>query len=902
MSTDQASAPVDETAAATALPNSGLWPLIGRDAELDAVRRALVAGKAGVVLAGEPGLGKTRLAREAVRQAEHRDLVSYWLTTSKAGRRIQLGAFAHMITPSKTPSEELDLPAKLSRALRTRARGRKLVLGIDDANYLDETSAALIGQLAVSGQVFVIATVRSGGPVPDVITALWKEGHATRLEVTALSRPHVTELIAAALGGPVTVPTSQLLWDATQGNVLFLREVINAGLESGALTCTSSRIWSWQGPLTISARLVDTVECSLGKLDEQETAILEVLAQGEPLEAALLESLFPTTALHAIERRGLLRSHRDGNRLMLRLAYPLHGHVLRARTPELRTREIRKGLGNQLAGTGARRRTDALRIAAFRVDCGGNEQLEHLLNATREALATFHHPLAERTARAAREAGGGAVAVVALAHALYLQGRHDDALRELDSLAGETLAERERAVSAALRAQILCWGIGRLDDAKLVLEQAIDEVTAPSLTDLLRSVHAAVLLLSGRPDAAARGALMVLGNAGEYAETDDSDHATVPAAMVAHFALAARGSSTGLPREATKWTEKLDRLDGCATLPPGTLLAAQTHALRASGRLTEAAKQCEDNYRAALVRGDRQSAVPWVAVLGRVMLDRGQVSQARRWLAEALTLSTECLHVTTLPACLAWLAEADALLGEVSEATYSLRRAQEVTTPATALFRPDLAIAHSWIAAAQGDVQEAKTLALNVATEAERTENLGIAVSAMHTVVRFGGAEAARGHLHRLATVVDTPLARLYAAHADALCTKDGAELDTMSRSFAASGATLLAAEAAAEAAASHSAKGELGRSRSSAATARALLAGAGRVRSPALVGLKAPALTMRERQVALLAAQGLASRTIAQRLALSVRTVDNHLQMVYGKLGIKGRRALTAALDAFSG
>jgi len=71
-----------------------------------------------------------------------------------------------------------------------------------------------------------------------------------------------------------------------------------------------------------------------------------------------------------------------------------------------------------------------------------------------------------------------------------------------------------------------------------------------------------------------------------------------------------------------------------------------------------------------------------------------------------------------------------------------------------------------------------------------------------------------------------------------------------------------------------------------------------GRVRSPALVGLKAPELTRRERQIALLAAQGLSSRVIAQRLALSVRTVDNHLQVAYGKLGISGRRALPRALD----
>ena len=55
--------------------------------------------------------------------------------------------------------------------------------------------------------------------------------------------------------------------------------------------------------------------------------------------------------------------------------------------------------------------------------------------------------------------------------------------------------------------------------------------------------------------------------------------------------------------------------------------------------------------------------------------------------------------------------------------------------------------------------------------------------------------------------------------------------------------------------------------------------------------------LTARERDIATLAAQGDSSKEIAERLFLSVRTVDNHLQNVYSKLGVSGRRQLSAAL-----
>ena len=55
--------------------------------------------------------------------------------------------------------------------------------------------------------------------------------------------------------------------------------------------------------------------------------------------------------------------------------------------------------------------------------------------------------------------------------------------------------------------------------------------------------------------------------------------------------------------------------------------------------------------------------------------------------------------------------------------------------------------------------------------------------------------------------------------------------------------------------------------------------------------------LTGRERDIATLAARGEPSKAIAERLFLSVRTVNNHLQNVYSKLGVGSRRELAAAL-----
>jgi DNA-binding NarL/FixJ family response regulator len=82
-------------------------------------------------------------------------------------------------------------------------------------------------------------------------------------------------------------------------------------------------------------------------------------------------------------------------------------------------------------------------------------------------------------------------------------------------------------------------------------------------------------------------------------------------------------------------------------------------------------------------------------------------------------------------------------------------------------------------------------------------------------------------------------------------------------------------------------------------ARAAAALANCEGAETPALAGATvAVALTSRQRDVTRLAAQGIANREIAQRLGLSVRTVESHLEQAYRKLGAKDRHELAGLLS----
>jgi len=137
--------------------------------------------------------------------------------------------------------------------------------------------------------------------------------------------------------------------------------------------------------------------------------------------------------------------------------------------------------------------------------------------------------------------------------------------------------------------------------------------------------------------------------------------------------------------------------------------------------------------------------------------------------------------------------------------------------------------------------------------------------------------------------------------------TSDAASLEASADAFAALGAGLVAAEAATQASWQWAASG--GVTRAAAARAKAARFSVSESGSevtffspmaePPGLAVLTQVLTRREREVATLACQGLANTDIAQRLVISVRTVESHLYSAYGKLGVAGRAELAAVFGS---
>jgi DNA-binding CsgD family transcriptional regulator len=865
------------------------WPLTGREGELRLVGEALAGGAAGgVVIAGPAGVGKTRLATAAAGLASAGGCAVAWARASGAARSIPLGAFAAVLPPAERGMPEgAELLARARHALAERADGRRLVLCVDDGQLLDDASAALVHQLAAAREAFVVVTVRRNEPAPDALRALWKDELCLLLELGALSRGEVEALLGAALGGPVDGRSVNALFERTGGNALFVRELVRHGADHGLLACDGG-IWRWRGEVRAGTRLAELVDVRIEDAGEGGRRLLELVTVGAPLELGLLEP-GELGALEALERSELVHRRTDGRRRFADVAHPLHGEAVRARLTSTRAEAIRTRLADALDVHGARRGGDLMRLAVWRLEAGAGGDAALFGRAADQALAALDPGLAERLARAAVQAGGGFGARLTLARALA--ERPPEAQRLLDDLAAQAADDRERAAVAMSSARNLFWGLDRAGDADAVLLGAERAVHDDALRDELAAQRVRLVAAQGRPRAALAAAEPLLHGRPVH----ERARTTVAMGAVEALFSAGRSDDAITLADATLPVARRHRDDLPHAEP--VILGMRAMALRVAGRLVEATAASEHNYALLLPRRSAPATAVEATSLGVIWLARGRVRTALRFCREGAALLRDGDATGMLAFALAGAAQAAAQAGRPEAARDALTE-MERTPLGHKGFAVELELARAWGTAASGELSRAREHARDAAALALSRGQDGYAVRALHELCRLGDPAGAASDLTRLAAAVDGPFAATASAHAAALVAGDGAALLEVGERFAAADALLAAAEAADAAADAHREAGRASSARAAAARAARWLAECEGARPPTLLAApEAAGLTPREREIALLAASGASSREIADRLVVSVRTVDNHLQRAYRKLGVSRRGDLDRVL-----
>jgi ATP/maltotriose-dependent transcriptional regulator MalT len=756
---------------------------------------------------------------------------------------------------------------------------------VDDAHLLAGSSAVLLTQLIDAGAVFVVATIRAGEPAPDAIAGWWRSERSRRIDLQDLDRDATAEVLHLALGGEVGADTTRRLHDASGGNPLLLRELVIQALGADRLR-DDSGTWRLVGPIPPSRRLSELFAVRLGALEDGPRQVLEQLALCAPLGPAELTGSATAHDLEELERAGLIRVILDDHREQITLAHPLYGEALRADLPVLRRRAILLAAAERVEALGARRREDPRRIATWQLDAGGSPDPTLLLQAA--TVARYAHDFAEveRLARVLVAAAPSPDAALLLGEAHYELGHFDESESVLAAPMPDGTPIDLLTRQATLRTKNLQWGLCDWAAAMEVVDAAIEAIGPDAGVDIVAE-KGSVLLFSGRP----QEALDLFDRIDRR-----TDRTAVLIALVESPALAAVGQTERAVQVAVEGFARHGAMaDPLALAHPGTHIVNQVFALVEAGRFDEADELAGIGYEVAVADAVPIAQIWFAVMLGKAAGLRGRMDESLRWYHEGA--STARLHGFRGPlsGALAGVAVAAATLGRAADAATAIEEYR--TLPSFPFFGHDHAIGIAWSQWANGDPAGARATLLAEAELAYEGHHNGSAGWLWHDASRLG----ARGLTERLRSVADTgdsPVVAARALHVAAVEAGDPDALVAAADAFEELGAALLAAEAAAEASSELRRRGDQRRGAALATRSKQLAARCPGVRTPALAPADvAVPLSTREREVASLAASGLTSQEIADRLFLSIRTVDNHLQKAYAKLGVNRREQLASVL-----
>lgn len=859
---------------------SGNWPLVEREREFRTIQAALRGETTGcgVVLTGDSGVGKTTLARH-VTAGLHTGV--RWVAGTESARSIPLGVFAHLVGPSTSS----DPVTYLAAARESLLSAGDVVIGVDDAHLLDELSATLLHQLAIDRAVHIVATVRSGEAVPDAVTSLWKDNHLTRITLSPFTKDQSVDLIESVLGGQLEEHSANLMWEASGGNALFLRHLVEGARQANTLRQVKG-VWQLRGRAAITSELASLLEGRIEQLDDSVLTALKYLSLCEPLDIDVLAELAGEEAVEEAEIAGLVRIVRDGRQLNVGFHHPLFGEVIRRRLGIVSSRRLRGQLVNALRSRPQSTPAQRIRLADLAIESDVDLDLGLLGAAARDAMNLAQIPMGERFARAALAEGGGLDEAELLARALMWQGHPDEAEEILSRFSPDDFDEGQILRWGLLRVGNMFWAVGDAQRAQTYLELVRERVTTPVLIPIVTGIASACALFENRLDDA-------------IALSDEvfADERPLPWAIewaVFGGSLSRALSGRGGEVEAIANRGRSVEVDGMLRFPTafGEMLA-----LTLAGRLDDgdqAVQRYVDFANTAQYLGWAMSEI----LVAAVELSRGACASVVRRMEQALAiLDGENFSLSWNYPAHIYLVQALSALGQVDKAESALRKARAKYGRNVAVFGPMLAVAESWQSAAAGTISNAVELAHAAAAKARDSGQIAIEAEALYSAARFGDATVG-DRLAEIAATVDGPLVREYARHAAALAAGDAIELDLCAVDFEKLGVRLSAADAAAQASELHDAESNRSATVASAAVANRLAAECGGLRTPALVEAARPLpLTSREREIANLVAAGLSNKEIAQRLTVSVRTVEGHIYRACTKLDITDRSEIAALL-----
>jgi DNA-binding CsgD family transcriptional regulator len=902
--------------------------IVGRGRELGAVAGFLDewTHARALVLEGEPGIGKTTVWSSAVaraREAGHRVLSCRPAPTEAS---LPFASLGDLLEPAideaigrLPPPQRLALEAALARVeptgdfgrlavsrataavVRELAREPRLLIAIDDAQWLDAATAAVLEFALRREPVRVLVAQRSGdGQIgARIVSGLPSE----RLSIGPLSLEELARLVADRADLALPRPRLAELHRISAGNPYFALEIVRALRMSP------------DGPLPIPRDVAAVLRDRIAGLSAAALEVLLLAAASPHPTFDLLATVSGSSAgVGEATAAGILE--RDGERL--RFSHPLlasvvygdagasarraaHSHLAAAATdPEDRAVHLARAVDEPDAGV-----ADELDAAANRAHKRGAPAIAAELEQRAIDLtpADLDDLLLQRAARTAE---------YHLAAGDTERGR-----KLLEELFELRPAGHERA-RIALRLGNARYVMGDVQAAHALFGEALAHAGTDSrLRAEAEQALAFTAMLGGDVPNALRHARTSLALAEQL-----GDPTILPLAL-GRVALCEFLAGQGLDHELFR---RAVELEGYVDYAPIEQLPSYAYAGVAlmADELALARTLYEALLAAAEEHGDERAVPSAMFAASELEWRCGNWQRALELATDAVARSRQAGLGTVRAWSLNAQARVQAHIGEVDAARAAAGEGLQVAEAAGAI----AALTHlTWTLGfadlSLGDFEAAHDLLgpLSQVIAAVGLAEPGVvrftpdAIEALIGLGRFGEAEGLLGSLEESALALDRISARAAAARCRAMLSAASGELESARASLAEALVQHQRLEEPFELARTLLARGTIERRANRRAAAREALTGALELfdslgaalwaertaselaRIPGRVP-RSSELSEAERRVVDLAVQGLSNKQIASRLFIAVRTVEAHLSSAYAKLGVRSRAQLAARVQ----
>ncbi|MCE7001553.1 AAA family ATPase [Kibdelosporangium philippinense] len=889
--------------------------MIGRDREQAAIAEMLATAERGqgtlVLLSGEPGIGKTRLAEYAAGVARDR---GFTVLTGQADP-LQAGlAYAPIVSALRSHLDTLASPEMLpdlgrlitdprlpqpapggdpalnrthmfEAVLRLLKMSAPLLLIIDDLHWADDGTIELIhylGRGTATSQLVVIGTCRTptaGRRLTDLATLVRRNG--TELALQPLNDTDLASLLADLLGEPPKQDLLQEMSSRTRGVPLFVTAL--ASLQG-------------QGPLPAIVR--DVVLSRLHALDEPERAILDLIAVAGTAATAEVLALPPgDPALRNLLRQGHIEEHVTGRQLTYRVTHPLYAEVAYAELTESERRKLHAKLAAAIdTGTsetilaaaphyrGAGELVDTQRAIDIFTAAGKRaldvvatqeavEYLDRALALARDARPEIVPELLDCLGLAYQGTGRLAEAAEVWHERLQIARNNVEEARQIQLLVQLAMLESERGNGAAAHSHVDAISRLRGEDDIEYASMRIAMVARHLPIDSARVAYQQlVTAFEGRPDPASQAMFHIAKSFPAMLDRDfvAADWHLRTAEEVGADSMSKFPSLSFVPRR----------------IHPGVSLLL--------GDLPAATRQA-DIARVASAAFMLPSAVYSIRMLQRtVQYFGGDLASTLAAVEEDIDGSTQTgLYRLTarfyvFRACL--LAE----LGRLDEANQSMRLARSRPAVSDNALDMGWATAEAAIACYSGHPSQAPKFVAEAFPFSDPTICCLRLLSASQASIAAKDAASAAGVQQVLySTKANAPMLVALSDRHDGLMQGDAELLRAAARQFEEMGAPLLAAQTLLEAAELDPDRDTILQCLERLQHVQPWFERARKLARTHRVERSESVLTAREAEIVRLVGTGLSNADIATRLFLSARTVETHLRNSYRKLDIPSRLRL---------